>query len=194
MYGQGSFLAQSLIHNNTHDGVIFGNPDWRQENSRWGFHANTICANGGAGLRILGNQWQVLEANIWGCLVASNQFGIIHQFGKEREFSIRFCNVTGNAISNYVRAAPGPGCISREPRLFSDFKLRRHSPCIDAGTWTGWVTDLAGQPRFLDDPATRNTGEVLSDGTVTVGDIGAFEYQPPRANRRKPPKPDPRIK
>ncbi|MHC4303140.1 MAG: choice-of-anchor Q domain-containing protein [Planctomycetota bacterium] len=51
------------------------------------------------------------------------------------------------------------------------------SPCIDAGNnnaiadLTG--TDLDGNPRFADDPATADTG----CGVPVVVDMGAYEFQ-----------------
>ncbi len=54
-----------------------------------------------------------------------------------------------------------------------DLRLSAGSPCIDAGDRSalpvGVVTDLDGNPRFADDPATENTGDCL--------DLGAFEFQ-----------------
>ncbi len=54
-----------------------------------------------------------------------------------------------------------------------DLRLRAGSPCIDAGDRSalpgGVVSDLDGNPRLADDPATANTGDCL--------DMGAFEFQ-----------------
>lgn len=72
----------------------------------------------------------------------------------------------------------------------NDYRLGAGSPCIDAGDNAavppdlfdldddGNVTepapfDLDGQPRFVDDPATPNTGS----GTPPIVDMGAYEYQ-----------------
>jgi hypothetical protein len=187
LFGDGSTVDQSIIRDNAWDGLVVGAPDYREQDSRWHARFNTIHRNGGAGLRIIGNYWQILEVTVESCLISSNQFGIMHEFGqfeRERDFRIRFCDVTGNTVSNYVRTAPGAGCISVEPRLLSNLQLSRHSPCIDAGAWTFYATDFAGQPRTVDDPATRNTGEVGYYGDVSVSDIGAFEYQPRRVRRQ----------
>lgn len=65
----------------------------------------------------------------------------------------------------------------------SDYRLGAGSPAIDAGNNNvvpPWVqTDLDGNPRFVDDPATPDTGI----GTPPIVDLGAYEYQPPRTPR-----------
>jgi hypothetical protein len=59
-----------------------------------------------------------------------------------------------------------------------DLHLQAASPCIDAGD-NGAVpadvmTDLDGLPRFVDDPATPDTGL----GAPPIVDMGAHEFQP----------------
>ncbi|NOT02408.1 MAG: hypothetical protein HOP29_17525 [Phycisphaerales bacterium] len=55
--------------------------------------------------------------------------------------------------------------------------LAAGSPCIDAGdsdTLSAKIsTDFAGRPRFVDDPATTDTGA----GTPAFVDMGAYEFQ-----------------
>ena len=74
---------------------------------------------------------------------------------------------------------PGPGNISRDPLLRHDVpgdaRLGEGSPCIDAGNSGVAVgTDLAGRPRFVDDPFTPDTGA----GSPPIVDMGAYEYFP----------------
>ncbi len=61
-----------------------------------------------------------------------------------------------------------------------DFRLSPDSPCIDAGDNTGLpegtTTDLDGNPRFVDDPTTPDTGN--PDGVHPIVDMGAYEFQP----------------
>ena len=53
------------------------------------------------------------------------------------------------------------------------------SCCIDAGNnaaiSSNVLTDLDGNSRFVDDPATPDTGV----GTPPIVDLGCYEYQPP---------------
>jgi hypothetical protein len=61
-----------------------------------------------------------------------------------------------------------------------DLHISAGSPCIDAANnsapgLAGITTDLDGNPRFVNDPATADTGM----GTPPIVDMGAFEYQPP---------------
>ena len=59
-----------------------------------------------------------------------------------------------------------------------DFHLAAGSPAIDAADNTavpkGIDTDLDGNPRFVDDPDTEDTGF----GDPPIVDMGAYEFQP----------------
>ena len=83
--------------------------------------------------------------------------------------------------SNVGGGWPGVGNIDADPRFVApasgDFSLGGDSPCIDAGD-NGLVpleieSDLAGEPRFVDDPATPDTGV----GAPPIVDLGTFEFQ-----------------
>ena len=76
---------------------------------------------------------------------------------------------------------PGTGNIDADP-LFVDpdngnFRLSPGSPSIDAGDNTAVpleiTTDLDGNPRFVDDPDTPDTG----NGDPPIVDMGAYELQ-----------------
>jgi hypothetical protein len=58
-----------------------------------------------------------------------------------------------------------------------DLRLQGGSPCIDAGDSTAVpvdvLTDLNGDPRFVDDPGTSDTGV----GNPLVVEMGAYEFQ-----------------
>ncbi len=79
---------------------------------------------------------------------------------------------------------PGTGNLDANPQFVAadtgDLRLRRVSPCIDAGNNVavppGITSDLAGNPRFVDAPETPDTGH----GIPPIVDIGAYEFQLPR--------------
>jgi hypothetical protein len=73
--------------------------------------------------------------------------------------------------------SPGPdGAWGTDDDACGDLRLRAGSPCIDAGdnfaVPAGITTDLWGNPRFVDDPDTADTGQ----GTAPIVDLGAFEF------------------
>ncbi len=75
----------------------------------------------------------------------------------------------------------GEGNIDADPLFVDpdndDYHISSGSPCIDAADNTavpkGIDTDLDGNPRFLDDPATKDTGF----GEPPIIDMGAYEFQ-----------------
>jgi len=70
----------------------------------------------------------------------------------------------------------GVGVIHDDPRIEPNWAPLPGSPCIDgadANSYSGSLTDLAGQPRGVDDPDTPNTGF-----GVPPLDIGCREFQP----------------
>lgn len=73
-----------------------------------------------------------------------------------------------------------PGCIDAVPLFvlpdpYGDLHLAAGSPCIDAAdnlaVPADVLLDLDGQPRFVDDPGTSDTG----NGTAPIADMGAYE-------------------
>ena len=76
---------------------------------------------------------------------------------------------------------PGVGNINADPRFVDpengDYRLNSGSRCIDAAdndaVPDGIETDLDGNPRFVDDPCTEDTG----NGTPPIVDMGAYEFQ-----------------
>jgi len=85
--------------------------------------------------------------------------------------------------SNVEGGFPGIGNIDADPLvvdpLGGDLRLTAGSPCIDAGDNEAAglfeiTMDLDGNPRFVDDPATPDTG----NGLAPIVDMGAYEFQP----------------
>jgi hypothetical protein len=76
---------------------------------------------------------------------------------------------------------PGTGNIDADPQFVDpdngDYRLSPGSPCVDAADNTavpdGVTTDLDGNPRFVDDPGTVDTGS----GDPPIVDMGAYEFQ-----------------
>jgi len=107
------------------------------------------------------------------------------------------CNTTGQNLGVTFSLVPegpyagdyfGEGIISGDPRLVAlrgNLTLSPNSPCIDAGNNegvpTGTVVDIEGNPRFMDDPDSPDTGA----GTAPIVDMGAYEFgslNPPLVN------------
>ena len=92
--------------------------------------------------------------------------------------------ISGSPIVTYCDVEggwSGAGNIDSDP-LFVDpdndtYRIGAGSPCIDAGdnnaVPSGVTTDLGGDPRFVDDFETPDTG----NGTPPIVDMGAYEYQ-----------------
>jgi hypothetical protein len=88
----------------------------------------------------------------------------------DSESSIQYSNIHGSF--------PGTGNIDADPLFVdADGRLPAGSPVIDAGSNAavpnGITTDLDGNPRFVDDPGTPETG----NGDPPVVDMGAYEFQ-----------------
>ena len=83
--------------------------------------------------------------------------------------------------STVTGGMPGPGNSDLDPEFVDastgDFRLSAGSPCIDAADNTavpaGVIVDLDGNSRFVDDPATTDTGV----GSAPIVDMGAYEFQ-----------------
>jgi hypothetical protein len=114
------------------------------------------------------------------------------------QLTVAFCDVAGGAPAVYVPAGCelvwGDGNIDADPVFVSpdadDFRVAAGSPCIDAAdneavpadtfdldgdgdTDEPIPFDLDGNPRFVDDPDTDDTG----NGTPPIVDMGAYEFQ-----------------
>lgn len=121
-------------------------------------------------------------------IVALGSSGIYADKGSKP--TLRYNCVHGNTAYDYSGLDDPTGTngnISADPLFVDstngDFHLSSGSPCIDAADNAAvpdWLTtDLDGNPRFIDDPDTSDTG----NGTSPIIDMGAFEYQPPPFQR-----------
>lgn len=159
---------------------------------------NTVIGNGGGGFTV--DSWGSLPV-IANTVIAYNSFGIAGDgnglslwnncvFGNLAGDYVGVTNPTGTEgnISNdpfFIRAA-GPGADGNwgtEDDDYGDLRLRPGSPCIDSGRNDAvsavLATDVAGKPRFFDDPATLDCPwSPGACGAAPIVDMGAHEYMP----------------
>jgi hypothetical protein len=84
-----------------------------------------------------------------------------------------------SCVQGWTGALGGIGNIGADPLFVdpdnSDYRLSAGSPCIDAGDNTAVpeeiISDLDGNPRFLEIPETPDTG----NGDIPIVDMGAYE-------------------
>jgi len=85
-------------------------------------------------------------------------------------------DVAFTLINGTASATLGAGVVTADPLLDDDLAPLPGSPAIDAGDNAalpaGITTDLVGGARFVDDPATPDTGA----GTAPIVDLGAIEF------------------
>jgi len=93
-------------------------------------------------------------------------------------------NCTASTVFEYNDGGPGPGPgnINADPMFVDaangDYRLLGGSPCIDAANnaiVARGTVDLDGNPRFVDDGCTADTGSPPGGGPFS--DIGAYEFQ-----------------
>lgn len=141
------------------------------------FAANSGSATSGGGGLWLGTAAAVAVNNciLWqnttvGGTTEAQQFG-----GFNPGDSVNY-----SCIQGLSGGLGGLGNIGADP-LFAnaaggDYRLSAGSPCIDAADNSavpaGILADVFGNPRFVDDPATADTGV----GTPPIVDMGAAEF------------------
>jgi hypothetical protein len=114
--------------------------------------------------------------------------------GQAAQIGTTVTNVRYCCVQSLSPSFPGPGNTAADPLFMDplgpdglpgtsddDLRLRPNSPCIDAADNTalpsGTVTDLAGFPRFHDDPGVADRGVPGGDGGAAIADMGAYEFQ-----------------
>ena len=105
------------------------------------------------------------------CVLWDNFENQIREVGENSDTTVLYTNIQSGW--------PGLGNIDALPMFVDldngDLRLQPASPCIDAGDNTAVpqdvVTDLDGNPRFLEIPETPDTGH----GELPIVDMGAFE-------------------
>lgn len=139
-------------------------------------------AEAGAGIRILNSA----DAAVSNCIL----WGNVDRNGSIGPSQIKGAGASYSCIQNMLVGEPGedppdprdfPHCNSRDPRFVNlvggDLHVDVGSPAIDAAdnqaVPNGVEADLDGRPRFVDDPASPDTGR----GTPPIVDMGAYEFQ-----------------
>jgi hypothetical protein len=114
--------------------------------------------------------------------------------GQSAQIGTNVTNVRYSCVQNLSPSFPGPGNTAADPLFMDplgpdgmagtaddDLHLRPNAPCIDAADNTalapGTVTDLAGLPRFHDDPGVADRGVPGGEGGPAIADMGAYEFQ-----------------
>lgn len=111
------------------------------------------------------------DTTITNCILWANSAELVSAYGGN--IDVAFSIVEGGW--------PGTRNMDRDPRLADDLgHLAPDSPCIDAADNSALLphevtTDRDGNPRYIDDPQTADTGQ----GQGPIADIGAFEFVPP---------------
>ena len=127
------------------------------------------------------------SSTVENCILWSNTPNEIP--GDTQGMTLNYCDIQGgwggagdhNLDADPLFASnpdPGPdGIWGTQDDEYGDLRLQAGSPCIDAGDNTavpdGIDRDLDGNPRFVDDPDTEDSGY----GTPPIVDMGAYEFQ-----------------
>jgi hypothetical protein len=155
-------VINSVIAQNSPNGVVFYGGGNTLTNS-------TVTNNGGYGIALFSvGSIAVSNSILWG-----DSTGEVF-LGASTGISISYSDVQGGGFA-------GAGNINANPIFLAapgDLRLGAGSPAVDAGNNAlvpgGTTTDVAGLPRFFDDPAVLNTGA----GTPPIVDMGAHERIP----------------
>ena len=134
-------------------------------------------ATWGGGMYNLGSSPIVSNCILWGNTAYQDD----EIYNSSSTPVISYCDITGCGSSgagwDTALGTDGGGNIDAEPMFAdADGRLLPGSPCIDAGDNTAVpgsvTTDFDGNPRFMDDPETADTG----NGTPPIVDMGAYEF------------------
>lgn len=185
-------LRNSLIEGNSGTGVFgFRNPSATVTNCTISGNQSGISGGLAGGIETSAASVTVANTILWG----NSRGGVMDEPAQIRVFDTQ-PDVNFNIVQGLTGALGGVGNLGADP-LFVDaaggnFALGAGSPAIDAGsnpdspldlldldgdgdTAERTPTDLLGQSRFQDDPASADSG-VGGGGQASVIDIGAIEF------------------
>ena len=157
----GVTAVNCLIAQNPNNGVVF----FQGGNT---IADTTVTGHGGYGVVELSGTSAVVNSILWGDSTGETFVGI------SATLNVTYSDVQGGIA--------GAGNVNANPLFVNpsggDWQVSSGSPAIDAGNNAGVpggaTTDLAGRPRFFDDPGKADTGA----GTAPIVDMGAYERVP----------------
>lgn len=178
-YLEGGGIFDCVIESNqaVRGGALFINPRQSTRIINSTMYGNWVEERGG-GVFIEGPS---IDAQPIGCIIWGNEDSSGRGENAQVYGSTTTPIVQSSCIEGWTGGWPGVGNIGEDP-LFadapgSDFRLRAGSPCIDAADNNAAPfdseLDFVGEPRFVDDPATLDTGF----GQPPIVDMGAIEFQ-----------------
>jgi predicted outer membrane repeat protein len=141
--------------------------------------SENVAERGGAVVNYAGVEMTLVNSIVWGNHATSGPGGYEAQIlSTSSSETIDFC-----CVQDLDPDVGGQGNIDADPLLVDpdhgDFHISAGSPCIDAADNTAvpqdLTTDLDGNPRFVDDPKTQDTGH----GDPPIVDMGTYEFQLP---------------
>jgi hypothetical protein len=131
------------------------------------FINTTVANNASYGIALFANPNSIVNSIVYGNLTGAIFLG--------------FSGIATVSYSDVQGGWAGTGNITANPMFLSspsDLRLGSGSPAIDSGNNAavpgGVTTDVAGLPRFFDDPGAANVGA----GTPPLVDMGAYERVP----------------
>jgi len=153
------------------------------------FSENSAAASFGGGMYNFGSSSPTVTNCTFTGNTASTGGGMFNSSSSPTVTNCIFWENSGSEISGVATVLfsdvqggfDGVGNINADPLFVDpingDLRLSPGSPSIDAGNNSAIAdladTDLDGNPRFADDPATADTG----CGVPVVVDMGAYEFQ-----------------
>jgi predicted outer membrane repeat protein len=134
------------------------------------FSGNTASASYASAIDNRGGNMNLNNCIFW---ENAGETGVYNEYGRT---TMKYCVYDNSSMGYGVTDGGNNKYVN--PIFIGDnvFRLSADSPCIDAGNNdlvpAGITTDVAGKPRFRDDPYTVDTGF----GTAPIVDIGAYEF------------------
>ena len=198
-------IRNCLVIGNVSDENNFGGG---MNAGRYATIVNTTVAyntsGGPAGGLSVGRGSLITNCTIWGNQAAfgGDQVTISDSQAHLDPVLIEYNNIEGGLAGiagDDNRFIWGSGNIDAHPLFVDpeneDFRLLHGSPCVDAAdnlaVPEGVSTDLDGDPRFLDDPTTPDTGNPdPDDPKLPIVDMGPYEYDPDDCNNNDIPDTD----